>query len=95
MWEECGEPWANDSFFHDIVFADYLGSPGNYTFQVRALDLAEEMLALARRYLAAGRCRADRSDRSGSTACVQTIRTTCSRTSIGESCERCACSRRG
>ena len=40
VWEECGEPAANDSFFHEIVFEDYLGSPGDYTFQVRALDFA-------------------------------------------------------
>ena len=40
VWEECGEPAANDSFFHEIVFEDYLGSAGDYTFQVRALDFA-------------------------------------------------------
>ncbi|WP_162605917.1 right-handed parallel beta-helix repeat-containing protein [Jiangella aurantiaca] len=38
VWESCGEPAANDSFFHDIVYADLTG--GAYTFQVRALDLA-------------------------------------------------------
>jgi hypothetical protein len=39
-WEECGEPAADDSFFHEIVYADYLESPGTYTFQVRAVDLS-------------------------------------------------------
>jgi len=40
VWEACGEPASDDSFFHDVVYADLLGSPGDYTFQVRALDLA-------------------------------------------------------
>jgi CSLREA domain-containing protein len=39
VWEECGEPAANDSFFHEIVYADLVG--GEYTFQVRAIDLAD------------------------------------------------------
>ncbi|HEV2951524.1 MAG TPA: hypothetical protein VGZ51_05435, partial [Actinomycetota bacterium] len=38
VWEECGEPAANDSFFHDIAYADL--TEGEYTFQVRALDIA-------------------------------------------------------
>ncbi len=37
VWEECGEPAAGDSFFHDIAFEEL--TPGAYTFQVRALDL--------------------------------------------------------
>jgi hypothetical protein len=40
-WEECGEPAADDSFFHEIAIADYLESPGTYTFQVRAVDLSD------------------------------------------------------
>ena len=38
VWEECGEPGPNDTFFHDIAFADLTAGP--YTFQVRALDVA-------------------------------------------------------
>ena len=37
VWEECGEPGPNDSFFHDIAFADLEAGP--YTFQVRAIDV--------------------------------------------------------
>ncbi|MDZ5622522.1 right-handed parallel beta-helix repeat-containing protein [Nocardioides sp. HM23] len=40
VWEGCGEPAAGDSFFHEIAFEDYLESPGDYTFQVRGVDLA-------------------------------------------------------
>ncbi|HEX7255365.1 MAG TPA: right-handed parallel beta-helix repeat-containing protein [Gaiellaceae bacterium] len=39
VWEECGEPGADDSFFHDIAFVDLEAGP--YTFQVRAIDVAE------------------------------------------------------
>jgi parallel beta-helix repeat protein len=39
VWEECGEPGPNDSFFHDIAFADLTAGP--YSFQVRAVDVAE------------------------------------------------------
>ena len=38
VWEECGEPAANDSFFHEIAFEEL--TAGAYTFQVRALDIA-------------------------------------------------------
>ena len=37
VWESCGEPGADDSFFHDIAYADLTAGP--YTFQVRALDV--------------------------------------------------------
>ncbi len=37
VWEECGEPGPNDSFFHDVALADLEAGP--YTFQVRALDI--------------------------------------------------------
>jgi parallel beta-helix repeat protein len=38
VWEQCGEPGANDSFFHDIAYADL--TAGLHTFQVRAMDVA-------------------------------------------------------
>jgi hypothetical protein len=41
VWEECGEPGANDSFFHEIAYADLTAGP--YTFQVRAVDVAENV----------------------------------------------------
>jgi parallel beta-helix repeat protein len=37
VWEGCGEPGADDTFFHDIVFEDLAAGP--YTFEVRALDV--------------------------------------------------------
>ncbi|WP_165821285.1 right-handed parallel beta-helix repeat-containing protein [Nocardioides gansuensis] len=38
VWEGCGEPAADDTFFHEIAYADL--TEGEYTFQVRALDIA-------------------------------------------------------
>ncbi len=38
VWEGCGESAADDSFFHEIAYADLAG--GEYAFQVRALDIA-------------------------------------------------------
>ncbi|SDU18316.1 parallel beta-helix repeat (two copies) [Jiangella alkaliphila] len=38
VWEECGEPAADDTFVHDIAFEEL--TAGAYTFQVRAIDIA-------------------------------------------------------
>ncbi len=38
VWEQCGEPWADDSFFHEVFLEDV--PAGEYHFLVRAMDLA-------------------------------------------------------